>query len=232
MLIADPNASISAWADIEQSARGTKIVVASGAHIDSFVKFKCAGGSGDVHIGRNTYVNSGSVIYTGNGITIGDHVLIAANCTLAPVNHEFRQRDKLIVQQRFRPTKGGIVIEDDVWLGAGTVVLDGAHIGRARSSPPARSCGASSSRTESTPATPCKRSASASSERASGALDRMARRPALCACRQSTSAMFAEKRVAVSRPIAAALAATCRSQGRSPWEGRPFQRFKSPNGAI
>ncbi len=130
MLIVDPQASISQWADIEQSTRGTRIVVESGAHIDSFVKFKCAGGSGDVHVGRNTYINSGSVIYTGNGIKIGDHVLIAANCTLAPVNHEFRRRDTLIVEQRFGRSKGGIVIEDDVWLGAGTVVLDGAHIGR------------------------------------------------------------------------------------------------------
>jgi acetyltransferase-like isoleucine patch superfamily enzyme len=130
MLIADPHACISHLADIEQSTRGTRIVVESGTRIDSFVKVKCAGGTGDVHIGRNSHINSGSVIYTGNGITIGDDVLIAANCTLAPVNHEFRQRDKLIVEQRFRPTKGGIVIEDDVWLGAGTVVLDGAHIGR------------------------------------------------------------------------------------------------------
>lgn len=28
------------------------------------------------------------------------------------------------------PSKGGIVIDDDVWLGAGVVVLDGARIGK------------------------------------------------------------------------------------------------------
>ena len=57
--------------------------------IDAFVKIKPAGGSGDVVIGRGTVINSGCVLYTGNGIRIGRNVLIAANCTLAPTNHEF-----------------------------------------------------------------------------------------------------------------------------------------------
>ena len=33
-------------------------------------------------------------------------------------------------KQGFRPSKGGILIEDDVWLGAGTIVLDGAVLGK------------------------------------------------------------------------------------------------------
>ncbi|HZW24577.1 MAG TPA: DapH/DapD/GlmU-related protein [Gallionella sp.] len=126
MLIISPNARISPFADIEDSTRGTRIVVEDGAMIDSFVKIKPAGGTGDVRIGRNSYINSGVVIYSGNGIQIGEDVLIAANCTLAPVDHEFHSRDRKIVEQRFRPGKGGILIEDDVWIGANSVVLDGA----------------------------------------------------------------------------------------------------------
>jgi acetyltransferase-like isoleucine patch superfamily enzyme len=94
--------------------------------IDSFVKVKPAGGTGDVVIGENSYVNSGCVIYTGNGVTIGNNVAIAANCVFAPVDHEFRERGRLIREQRFRPSKGGILVEDDVWIGAGCVLLDGA----------------------------------------------------------------------------------------------------------
>jgi virginiamycin A acetyltransferase len=130
MLLIDPSARISKFADIEDSTRGTKIVIGAEVMIDSFVKIKCAGGSGDVSIGRGCYINSGTVLYTGNGISMGEHVLIAANCVLAPVNHHFRSRNQLIVEQRFAPGKGGIVIEDDVWLGAGAVVLDGTHIRR------------------------------------------------------------------------------------------------------
>ncbi len=130
MLIKDQTACISEWAEIDESTRGTKVIVKGGVQIDSFVKIKCVGGTGDVRIGENSFINSGVVIYTGNGVVVGRHALIAANCTLAPVNHGFRLKNKLIVEQRFTDSKGGIVIEDDVWLGAGTVVLDGARIGR------------------------------------------------------------------------------------------------------
>jgi len=126
MLKIDPTAKISPLADIEESIRGTLIQVGPRTVIDSFVKIKPAGGMGDVVIGADCAINSGTVIYTGNGVRIGDAVAIAANCTLAPTNHAIADRDRPIREQGFQPSKGGIVIEDDVWLGAGVVLLDGA----------------------------------------------------------------------------------------------------------
>ena len=117
-------------ADIEASVRGTLIQIGPRVMIDSFVKIKPTGGSGDVVIGADTAINSGTVIYTGNGVTIGEGVAIAANCTLAPTNHAISDRSRMIKDQGFQPSKGGIVIEDDVWLGSGVVVLDGAIIRR------------------------------------------------------------------------------------------------------
>ena len=128
MLVISLKAFVSPLADIEDSVRGSRIVIGDGTRIDAFVKVKPAGGSGDITIGANTHINSGVVIYSGNGVTIGDNVLVAANCTLAPVNHEFRRCDALIVEQRFQPSRGGIVIEDDVWIGANCVILDGATL--------------------------------------------------------------------------------------------------------
>lgn len=128
MITIAPDARISALADIEPSVRGTRIVIGVGSVIDSFVKIKPAGGAGDVVIGDHVVVNSGCVLYSGNGISIGDHVAIAANCTFAPVNHAYQNRDELIMNQGFLPSKGGIVIEDDVWIGANCVILDGARI--------------------------------------------------------------------------------------------------------
>jgi virginiamycin A acetyltransferase len=128
LLIISDKAKISPLSDIEDSLRGSRIEIEEGVSIDSFVKIKPVGGFGDLFIGRNSFINSGCVLYTGNGIRIGQGVLIAANCTLAPVNHKYRQRDKTIIEQRFGDSKGGIVIEDDVWIGAGTVILDGATI--------------------------------------------------------------------------------------------------------
>jgi len=128
MLIISERARVSKLADIEDSIRGTKIVIEAGVVVDAFVKIKPAGGDGDLIIGEGSYVNSGTVIYTGNGVTIGKNVLIAANCTLAPVNHRYRSREVKIIEQGFAPNKGGIRIEDDVWIGVNTVVLDGAVI--------------------------------------------------------------------------------------------------------
>jgi len=125
-----PTAKVSVLADLEPSQRGTRIVIGADCHIDSFVKIKPAGGSGDVLIGERCYLNAGCVLYSGNGITIGNDVLIAANCTLAPVNHSYRDRDRRICEQGFAPSRGGIVIEDDVWIGSNCVLLDGAVLRR------------------------------------------------------------------------------------------------------
>jgi virginiamycin A acetyltransferase len=124
------SARVSPLADIEDSVRDTRFVVGAHSMVDSFVKFKPAGGSGDVIIGEHVAINSGCVLYSGHGIRIGDHVAIAANCTLAPVNHAYFRADRRIDAQGFAPSRGGIVIEDDVWIGANCVLLDGTLLRR------------------------------------------------------------------------------------------------------
>lgn len=129
MLTIASSARISPLADIEDSVRDSHIIIEDDVVIDAFVKLKPSGGSGDVLIGRGTVINSGCVLYTGNGIRIGHNVLIAANCTLAPTNHAFTDPNRLIRDQGFQASRGGIVIGDDVWIGANCVLLDGTMIG-------------------------------------------------------------------------------------------------------
>ncbi|WP_018985065.1 acyltransferase [Methylophilus methylotrophus] len=126
MLDIHTSAYISNLADIEDSKRGSLIRIGANSTIDSFVKIKPAGGNGNLIIGEHSVINSGCVLYTGNGINIGNHVAIAANTTLAPVNHAYENKNILITKQGFMPSKSGITIEDDVWIGANCVVLDGA----------------------------------------------------------------------------------------------------------
>lgn len=123
-------ARVSPLADIEDSVRGSRIVIGENVVIDSFVKVKPAGGSGDVVIGPRTVINSGCVFYTGHGITIGADCAIAANCTFAPTNHNTERRDVPFNRQGFLPSRGGIILEDDVWIGANCVLLDGAVVRR------------------------------------------------------------------------------------------------------
>jgi len=127
--ISNPNL-ISKFADIEESSKGSQLITAPNVHIDSFVKIKFSGGVGDIKIDENVYINSGCVLYSGNGIKIGKNVMIAANCTLAPTNHEFKDLTLPMIKQGFKKSKGGILIEEDVWIGANSVILDGAVIKR------------------------------------------------------------------------------------------------------
>ena len=82
MIEIDETARISPLADIEDSKRGSKIVLGSRVVIDSFVKIKPAGGFGSLIVGRDSVINSGCVLYTGNGLTIGKGVAIASNWLL------------------------------------------------------------------------------------------------------------------------------------------------------
>ena len=126
MIEIHPLARVSPLADIEDSVRASRIVLGAHSVIDSFVKVKPAGGSGDLIIGSYCTINSGCVLYTGNGIHIGDKVAVAANCTFAPVNHAYLDKSRFIREQGFLPSRGGVVVEDDVWIGANCVLLDGA----------------------------------------------------------------------------------------------------------
>jgi virginiamycin A acetyltransferase len=130
MLKISPEARISNMADIEDSVRGSVIDIAEGVTIDSFVKIKPAGGTGDVLIGAGTTINSGVAIYSGNGVSIGKRCAIAANCTFAPVNHAYSNPETPITEQGFLPSRGGVIVEDDVWIGANAVLLDGTVLRR------------------------------------------------------------------------------------------------------
>ena len=124
----DPTAKIGDIVSIDISTRGTNTYIGKYCVIDDFVKIKHVGGDKDIRIGDYCYLNSGCVLYSGHGITIGNHVLIGPNCNLVPSNHNFQDRDTIIRLQGHQPSRGGIVIEDDVWLGANVTVLDGAHL--------------------------------------------------------------------------------------------------------
>lgn len=123
-----PTAVISPDARIFPSSRGTRIVIGAHTNVMEFAVIRAVGGKGDVVIGSHCYINPHCVLYSGNGIRIGDNVLIAAGTSIVPANHSIERRDATIREQGFAPSRGGVVIEDDVWLGANCVVLDGAYI--------------------------------------------------------------------------------------------------------
>ena len=83
-------------------------------------------GGGGIELGNECSVNYNSMLL--GKIRIGNHVRIAGHCSIVGVNHNFSDPDIPIKDQGL--TYQGIVIEDDVWLGAHVVVTDGVTIGK------------------------------------------------------------------------------------------------------
>ncbi len=82
---------------------------------------------GFIRLGKRCSINPYSVLYGHGGLTIGDHVRIAAHCVIVPANHGIALDGGVIADQPL--TKRGVRIGNDVWLGAGVRVLDGGVIG-------------------------------------------------------------------------------------------------------
>ena len=119
-----PTAVIHPKAVIEPS--GGSITIGAGSFIDRGVVLRPLGGS--IFIGNNCSIHAYSVLYGGGGLSIGNDVLIAAHTLIIPSNHVYRDSSRLIREQGL--SLAGIVIEDDVWLGAGSRILDGVKIAK------------------------------------------------------------------------------------------------------
>lgn len=106
-----PLASIRNWA---QCSFGKRVVINRGCVI-----------WGAVSISDNVQINPGTVIY--GTVKIGCNVMIAPNVTIAGGNHGFSELDKPMILQN--STSVGIVIGDDVWIGANSCIVDGVIVG-------------------------------------------------------------------------------------------------------
>jgi len=88
----------------------------------------CKGGNIEIgsfsNIGPNNYLISESLLKIGSYVfTAGQTYIVAGG------NHSFEKRD---IPIWFQPSisKGGIIIEDDIWIGACSTILDGVKIGK------------------------------------------------------------------------------------------------------
>ncbi|MEP6803990.1 MAG: acyltransferase [Flavobacterium sp.] len=81
----------------------------------------------EISVGENSIINQYSCIY-GHAL-IGENVMIAPHVMLAGGYHNSSKTDIPMMLQG-DGSKGPIVIEDDVWIGANSVIMDGVTIGK------------------------------------------------------------------------------------------------------
>jgi acetyltransferase-like isoleucine patch superfamily enzyme len=83
----------------------------------------------EIRIGDQTRI-AGSCIHAQRSVVIGKRCLIAANCQI--IDNNGHDLSFARVEERMHTSGASfpVVIEDDVWLGANSVVLPGVRIGR------------------------------------------------------------------------------------------------------
>ena len=80
-------------------------------------------------IGDDSFIGAGCQFNVHCRISVGRHALIASGCVLVDHDHGFASRDIPMMQQHSE-RESPIVIEDDVWIGANSVITKGVTIGR------------------------------------------------------------------------------------------------------
>lgn len=110
-------------------ARGS-VDLHANVHIYRWSIVELGAGEGRLEIGRNTYIQPACLLNPFiSSIIIGANCMIAARCAFMPYQHGFADTHRPMREQPLT-SRGDIVLEDDVWLGAGVTVLDGVTIGQ------------------------------------------------------------------------------------------------------
>lgn len=101
-----------------------KFVMGDNSTVEDFSTIN--NGMGDVIIGNNVRVGMSNVVI--GPVTIGNYVIIAQNVVMSGLNHSYQ--DIGIPTSLQKCTVAEIKIEDEVWIGANSVITAGVTIGK------------------------------------------------------------------------------------------------------
>jgi acetyltransferase-like isoleucine patch superfamily enzyme len=94
--------------------------------VSSFTKIKAL--DGPLKVGNRGGFATGCFIASGEGgITIGDNFICGPNVNIVAVNYNYASKDMHL--EDAEKTSKGITIGNNVWIGAGCTITDGAVIG-------------------------------------------------------------------------------------------------------
>ena len=88
--------------------------------------FRANWGGRNVHFGNGVYANFNLTLVDDGHIYVGDKVMFAPNVTVATANHPI---EPSLRAKGYQYNKD-VHIGENVWIGAGTVIVPGVHIGK------------------------------------------------------------------------------------------------------
>lgn len=113
---------------ISEAERNSTLAAIFGKPLDetSWIRptFKCDVGH-NIHIGRNFRMNFDCVLLDSADITIGDDVMIGPRVQIITPNHSMDPMRRRVMSTLASP----VTIGNDVWVGAGAIILPGTRIG-------------------------------------------------------------------------------------------------------
>ena len=83
-------------------------------------------GGHHVHFGNGVYANSNLTLVDDGHIYVGDKVMFGPNVTIATANHPIEPT----LRAKGLQYNKDVHIEENVWIGAGVIVVPGVHIGK------------------------------------------------------------------------------------------------------
>lgn len=86
------------------------------------------GPGAQISIGRECFLNRGTMLAASDRIEIGDHVMFANGCFVGDAAHRHDNRDEPVTRQGFEPGRP-VRIGSNVWVGVNCVVTGGVEIG-------------------------------------------------------------------------------------------------------
>jgi acetyltransferase-like isoleucine patch superfamily enzyme len=105
---------------------GRALRIGAASRLKENVWCACYGGS--IEIGERVLIGRNSVLHGHGGIVVGNQTMIGSNVTVVSSEHVYWKGSESFQSQGF--TREPIVVGDNVWIGANTVVLAGSCIER------------------------------------------------------------------------------------------------------
>lgn len=98
---------------------GARTRFSADSHFDNF---------SEVHLGNDVFINRNFYCSNEKPVYIHDRVMFGSNCSIVAGDHDYNNPDENLRLTNLLGDNREIVIEEDAWIGHGTVILKRAYI--------------------------------------------------------------------------------------------------------